>query len=229
MPLIVSQGLWVAARATRLPEAAGPRQGQSGQGTPLRLLILGDSSAAGVGVDHQDNALSGRLVARLAATHSVDWHLWARSGLTTSSALRLLAAQETRAFDIAVLALGVNDVKNGVHLRRWQTNYQRLIAVLRTRLNVRQIYASGVPPLGSFPLLPDPLRSVLGARADRFDAALGAICAGAGHAHHLAFDIPLDPQFVAADGFHPSAVLYDIWAAQVAAAIHAHPLTSAAP
>ena len=51
-PLIVPQGLWVRATIPLLQEPPGERQGTSGDGPPLRLLILGDSAAAGVGTSH---------------------------------------------------------------------------------------------------------------------------------------------------------------------------------
>lgn len=223
LPLIAVQGLCVAARATRLPEAAGPRQGKVGQGDPLRLLILGDSSAAGVGVDDQNNALSGRLIAHLSQDHVIDWQLWARSGLTTARALHLLSHKKAQHFDVAVLALGVNDTKNGVRINRWRHNYKQLIQNLTTRFGVRDIYASGVPPLGALPLLPEPLRSVLGTRAAQFDQALADICMYDKQAHHLRFDIPFDPKLMAQDGFHPSAALYEIWASQIAKAIQSKP------
>ena len=222
--VIVPQGLWVAARAIRLPEPPGPRDGQAGEGAALRVLILGDSSAAGVGGDHQDRALSGRLSARLAQTRTVRWHLWARSGLTTSAALRLLLAKDPQIFDLAVVALGVNDVKNGVHVTRWQSNYARLITVLKRQFGVRRIYASGVPPVGAFPLLPQPLKATLGDRATRFDATLAALCTREPGVEHMPFDIELDPVMMAVDGFHPGAEVYDIWAERVAAALAADPL-----
>ena len=50
-PVLVAQALRTRRRAPVLPEPAGPRQGCVGQGeSELRLLIAGDSSAAGVGV-----------------------------------------------------------------------------------------------------------------------------------------------------------------------------------
>ena len=39
--------VWTRRRTPKLPEAAGPRSGTSGQGPPLQVLILGDSAAAG--------------------------------------------------------------------------------------------------------------------------------------------------------------------------------------
>ena len=49
-PLLVAQAVATRARLPRLPEAGGARRGEAGRGPLLRLLIAGDSSAAGVGV-----------------------------------------------------------------------------------------------------------------------------------------------------------------------------------
>ncbi|MGR3528415.1 MAG: SGNH/GDSL hydrolase family protein, partial [Sulfitobacter sp.] len=62
LPILLAQGFRVRARALRLSEADGPRFGQVGDGPPLSILILGDSSAAGVGVGQQSQALSGQLI-----------------------------------------------------------------------------------------------------------------------------------------------------------------------
>lgn len=223
VPVLVPQAIWVATRAMRLPEAEGPRTGQNGEGPPLRVLILGDSSAAGVGVDHQDAALSGRLAAHLGAGFAVNWALHARSGLTTSGMLRMLSSVPEHRFDVAVIALGVNDTKNGVHHSRWRTNYATLLDRLRVRHGIRRIYASGVPPLGAFPLLPSPLRDVLGARAARFDGILAGLCLDVPEVVYMPFDLPVEPGLMAADGFHPGAQVYDVWARRIADALLADP------
>ena len=65
-PLLIWQGRQVRSVAMKLPEAAGPRQGVAGEGAPqLRLLGVGDSSAAGVGVADQQQALAAPLAAAL--------------------------------------------------------------------------------------------------------------------------------------------------------------------
>ena len=48
-PLLVAQALRTRRVTPRLPEAAGERSGTQGEGPRLRLLVLGDSAAAGVG------------------------------------------------------------------------------------------------------------------------------------------------------------------------------------
>ena len=56
MPLLLLQAIWVRLRTIKLPEAQGQRTGVCGQGEPLTLLVLGDSAAAGVGTNLQENA-----------------------------------------------------------------------------------------------------------------------------------------------------------------------------
>ena len=219
IPLLAVQALWVAARAVRLPEAAGPRQGCLGSGPRLRLLVLGDSSAAGVGVPTQDQALAGRLAARLAGRFRVDWRLEARTGATARSAAASLAAQPPERFDVAVIALGVNDAKNGVSAGRWRRDYARLLDILQGRFGVSLVCASGVPPLDRFPLLARPLRGVLGHRAARLDAVLGDLARERGGILHLPVCDALDPAGMAPDGFHPGPAIHDEWARRIAGAI----------
>ncbi|MCC5970077.1 MAG: SGNH/GDSL hydrolase family protein [Pararhodobacter sp.] len=218
-PVCLAQGLMVRRRATILPEAAGPRTGITGKGPSLRLLIVGDSSAAGVGVSHLDAALSGRLVAEL-ADFQLHWRIEARTGATTASALAALESQQPGAFDAAVVALGVNDVTRQVPLRRWLAMQIALTGLLTDRFRCRHVYLSGVPPLGHFPLLPQPLRAVLGARAAVFDAALAAQAGGHAVLRHLPFDAAaLDTALMAEDGFHPGPEIYRHWAAGLATLI----------
>ncbi|WP_425040235.1 SGNH/GDSL hydrolase family protein [Primorskyibacter sp. S187A] len=221
LPLLVAQGLFVAARATRLPEPPGPREGRIGAGPPLSLLILGDSSAAGVGASTQDKALAGQLTTALARDFTVHWRLTARSGATTRSTLSEMARAPVFPCDVAVVALGVNDVKNGMPLAKWRQSYAALLVRLTKENNTQHIIACGVPPMGAFPLLPNPLRRTLGNRAAQFDRALQEICAQTPEAHHLAFDLPMTEDLVAQDGFHPSEQLYALWAVILAQHIKA--------
>lgn len=225
-PVLAPQALYVMARALRLPEAAGPRAGQTGQGPDLRLLILGDSSAAGVGVADQRDALSGQLVARLAGHHRVDWRLIAQTGATTATMLERLGNAPPERFDLAVVALGVNDATRLRPLPRWLAEQARLRALLKQRFGVARILVSALPPLGAFPLLPQPLRGVLGRHAARMDTAMQAALARRAEWRHIPFDADLRPEMMASDGFHPGPRIYAMWAERVAAAILAPPTTN---
>jgi lysophospholipase L1-like esterase len=215
-PLLAVQALRVVRGAQRLPEAAGPRAGRRGRGAPLRLLILGDSSAAGVGVADQAEALSGRLVALLAREHEVRWRLDAKTGATTASTLKRLARIDPWPCDVAVIALGVNDATRLVPVRRWCAQQSALLDMLQARHTPRRTFVSGVPPLGDFPLLPQPLRWTLGRQARSLDAALAGLAASREGVVHVPFSLALDPGLMAADGFHPGAPLYRRWAEELA-------------
>jgi len=79
-PILVAQGIWVRRVTPRLPEPAGARHGVEGAGKSLRLLIVGDSAAAGAGAESQESALSGRLATMLAPHFHLSWRLIAKTG-----------------------------------------------------------------------------------------------------------------------------------------------------
>lgn len=215
-PVLIPQGLRIRKRALILEEADGPRSGRVGQGPALRLLILGDSSAAGVGVDRQEDALAGHLTRALGQGYSVDWALWAKCGATTPSTLQSLSERPPEQFDVAVSALGVNDVTRGLSVSRWLAGQRAIFETLQSRHGVRQIFVTGLPPLGRFPLLPQPMRAILGAQALRYDAALCEMTQGRTDWHHYTLDLPDDPTLMARDGFHPGPVVYGEWGRQLA-------------
>lgn len=217
-PILIAQALQIRRKALVLPEADGPRSGVMGTGPRLRLLIVGDSSAAGVGVTQQADALSGQLVAALALKFTVEWQLEAKTGATTAQSLAHLRALDAGPFDVAVTVLGVNDVTRQVPLRRWLADQAAIAELLAAQMGVRVQWRCGLPPLARFPLLPRPLRDVLGTQARAFDQALAA--ASTGHLRHVTFDeTRLRPEMMAADGFHPGAAIYAIWGRELATEI----------
>lgn len=222
LPLLLVQAIRVRRSAQFLPEPSGARAGTMGKGPPLRLLILGDSSGAGVGAPTQDQALSGQLVARLAQDFTITWQLHAQTGATTADRLTLLETLPRQGFDIAVTALGVNDVTRATPAKRWHARQQQMLDRLRDKFNVQHCFVTGLPPMGQFPLLPQPLAWVLGCQADRFDRVLAALTAPRPDAHHVRVDYPLDPDLSAADGYHPTPRAYALWADHMAAEIRAH-------
>ena len=64
-PVLLVQGRRMFARMPKLPLPTDLEPGPRGDGPPLSLLVVGDSSAAGIGVGRQEDALLGQLVERL--------------------------------------------------------------------------------------------------------------------------------------------------------------------
>jgi lysophospholipase L1-like esterase len=212
-PLLLTQAVLIRRTMPQLPEAAGPRRGRVGRGRDgLGLLIIGDSSAAGVGVDHQDKALAGRLSRALAQRlgQPVRWQLCARSGINSAQALALV--DEAQPADVAVLVTGVNDVVDQMSPTRALYCRERLVTALRERVGVRHVVVTPVPPMHLFAGLPQPLRWVAGLDAAAHEYALSRWAALQSAVSHLPFDLPLeDTSLLARDGFHPGAPLYQLW------------------
>ncbi|MCF6233917.1 MAG: SGNH/GDSL hydrolase family protein [Rhodobacteraceae bacterium] len=219
LPVLLTQGRAVRRKALILPEPGGPRSGQTGTGPALRVLIAGDSSAAGVGAKTQNDALAGQVAAALAPDFAVDWRLVAETGASTATMHATLSQMNPERFDVAILALGVNDVTGAVTRRRWIARQSGLHRMLQGRFGVQRIYASGLPPMGLFPLLPQPLRWILGAQATRLDKALAGIAARDEVVHHIPFDLPHEARYFAEDGYHPSPPAYALWAGVLAGLI----------
>ena len=220
-PVLLGQAFFVRARIPQLPEPDGPRRGKLGEGKPLKLLIIGDSSAAGVGVSVQREALLGQVTQQLAQDFAVEFVLLAKTGACTRDAFLWLDAQKNEKFDVVVTAFGVNDVTKGTALPRFVDQQSRLIAQLRQAHAATLILVSGLPPVGEFPALPQPLRYVLGQRAGRFDQALEQLVAKRPGCEMVKLAFPLDQTAMAADGFHPGADVYQAWAARIAQVVKA--------
>jgi lysophospholipase L1-like esterase len=215
-PLLLAQGLYVRKITPRLPEAFGERSGQSGLGTPLHLLILGDSAAAGVGVQLQKQALSGQLSAMLALKHQTSWRLWAKNGYKSLDLLELLEAKPPEKLDVVLISIGVNDVTGGTSHKNWLSVQQKIFTLLFEKFSAQQIIFTALPPMHFFPALPQPLRWVFGLRANQFNRSIQALINSTPHCSFLAFNTPMKAEFMAEDGFHPSAKTYTLWAQEAA-------------
>jgi len=229
-PVLLVQGKRMFRSMPKLRPPTGEPTGTRGDGPPLRLLVTGDSSAAGFGAETQDDALLGRIVARLVETNTVTWDLAARFGSTTPKTLSYLCKREPEPFDVAVVALGLNDVIAGTPRRDWMAAYRDLAAVLRDWYDVAHIVASGLPPVSEFPAIPQPLRWVLGRQAREYDEALEAWADGEEDVSYVGLrvsieeaigrDVPIE-EVMSDDGFHPGPKVYDEWARRAVEAIRA--------
>lgn len=230
-PLLVAQAVHTRRRLPKLPEAQGPRSGAVGDGPVLPLLVLGDSSAAGVGVATQDEALAAQLAQALAgrAGRRVAWRLQARSGITTAQALALLREAAPQPAAVAVVVTGVNDVIDQVRPHVAVAARSALHQVLRQEFGVRHVVMTPLPPMHRFSGLPQPLRWIAGRDAAAHDRAMARWARQHADVSHLALDLPLDASLLARDGFHPGAAVYRAWGHALADHIAGHVLPRIEP
>ncbi|WP_310388498.1 SGNH/GDSL hydrolase family protein [Roseateles sp.] len=209
--------LWLQARhvrriTPRLPEPPGQRAGSAGQGSLIRLLVAGDSGAAGVGAPSQEQALCGQLVQRLSQHHRVEWCVLAVNGLDSPGLHQLLQDTPHAAFDVVVLSMGANDATAlcaPLQWARWQSRLAELIAL---RFGPALLMHSAVPPMHACLALPQPLRWFMGRWAQQMNQSLAALLIEEeGRSMHW-HPSTTTMAGMAADGIHLSPEGYAAWA-----------------
>ena len=224
-PVAVGQGRALQRDIPRLPEAHGPRDGLIGgagsrNAKPLRLLVVGDSTAMGTGVSKLEDGLPGQLGRLLdagpEAGGGVAWRAVGRNGATAAEVLQEFAAAAVAAhFDLAVVMVGWNDA-----LRlRGGSEFSRALGALLDRLHAASPNARLVvvapPAFGRFASLPNPLRWALGRQARGLTRRAERVARS-----HAAVIAPgFDGRSVASDQFHPDAAGYLALAKGIANAV----------
>lgn len=222
IPALILQGNRVKKNTLRLDEPAGERIGQMGHGKALSILILGDSAAAGVGVEHQRDALLGNVLEQLQHDFSVQYCLHAKTGYTTSQVTRSLDELETQHFDVVVTSIGVNDVTKLMPAELWIEKQSRLYQQINNKFTPKLVIAAGVPPMQEFPALPNPLAWLFGQYAKKMNQKLDKFVAQQAYMRWIPYDMEQYKKLnleMAKDGFHPSKAVYQLWAKQVVAHI----------
>lgn len=221
-PLLYAQARRLKRTAPALPEPGGPRRGVVGRGAlALRLLVAGDSSAAGVGARTQDEALALPLARKLAARLGgrVRWQLVAEAGLTSEGVLHKLMQGQVRAADVAVVICGVNDITKEQGLPFALRKRQLIADWLRAHAGVRDILFPALPEMELFPALPQPLAFYAGQAARRNNRAQARWAAPQSAVTHVPMDGITHPGLFCPDGFHPAPPLYARVAERLAEAI----------
>ncbi|HYD78893.1 MAG TPA: SGNH/GDSL hydrolase family protein [Paucimonas sp.] len=222
-PLLLAQGRRTRRITPRLPEAVAPYDGIAGAqhaGAPLSLLTVGESPVAGVGVGTHEEAITGQFALALArhVRRPVAWRACGKNGVTVRQAIeQVLPEVPPQSVDIALVAFGVNDTTAFHSVARWRNDLRALLRALDERCQPRAILLSGVPPVGAFPALPQPLRWVMGMKARALDRAARELARDMPRTHYVALALDTsDRDMMASDGYHPSHKGCAAWAALLA-------------
>lgn len=225
LPILIFQGYQVKKKTPVLPEPQGARDGHVGTGQALSILILGDSAAAGVGVDHQSDALSGALLKELAEKFEITWKLHAKTGDDSAKIIQAVKQLEQQHYDVVISSVGVNDVTKLVSPKQWIKKQRELYRHIEQQFTPQLIIATGVPPMDMFPALPNPLAWLFGQYAKKMNEKLAELVSEKSNMQWIEYDIEQYQQLnldMASDGFHPSKAVYALWAKAVADKITAY-------
>lgn len=202
------------------------------EGTPrLRLVVLGDSTTAGVGVERAEDSLPYLIAARMAEAERRPVHVvsygWAgaRAGDLVATqlprALEPLRATETEPFlpgsEAVAIVIGANDATHHTPRARYRADLRATLDGIRRAAPHARVVLAGIPRLRGALRELEPLIFM----ADQYARLLRPVSrteaerAGIAFAD-LAADVP--PRIVgrtdvlSSDDFHPSVVGYSAWA-----------------
>lgn len=187
-----------------------------GEGSPLRFVVMGDSTAVSQGGEYSQG-FAAMTAAYLANGHTVTWSNLAVPGSRAADVnQRQMPEALTLQPDVALLAVGANDV---IHL----TNIGDVVASLAHSIDALHkqnpnmvIVLTGSPDMGSVPRFPQPLRWLAGERTKQLNARIvemtnqksvlfAPIAAETGQYFRS------HPEAFASDKFHPTTEGYSKW------------------
>lgn len=214
-PVLLVQAKRLRRDTPLLPDAVLPWAGDVSGDDPQSLLVLGDSTAAGVGAATQDEALPGNLARGLSVRtgRGIRWRAMGRNGATARDLVRdyLDEAAQT-SYDFVFLTIGANDAlairSRGAFTRDVRTILERL----RAASPHATILVSSLPAFTRFELLPNPLRWNLYLHSMSLEDGARAVVASLPGIHMSPPPPPYTDGFFATDLFHPSASGYRDWA-----------------
>ena len=222
--------------------------GAIGEGRRLRLVVLGDSTTAGVGVGRAEDALPYRLAQHIADRERRPVHVvsygWAGARIADLPATQLpralepLRHGETAPFlpgaDIVALVIGSNDATHHTKPNRYRADLRRALETVREAAPQARVVLAGIPAFRGALRAIEPLISLADLyarplrRISRTEAARAGV-AYADLARHVPPRIDRTTEFLSSDQFHPSAVGYAIWSDVIFEALIDGPVTPAAP
>ncbi|MGH2752180.1 MAG: SGNH/GDSL hydrolase family protein [Actinomycetota bacterium] len=184
----------------------------------VTLVVMGDSTAAGVGAGAPANAYPQLLARRLASDgYRVDLRVFGSSGARVSDILdeQLPKAIEA-APDYLFIGIGANDVTHVTTLSDLRSDMTAVIRELRHRTDA-EIVVAGAPDMRA-PAFLEPLRSLSGWRGRQVAGAIEEVgrqedAVVVELAKQTGPQFGADPErFHSPDDFHPSAAGYELWA-----------------
>lgn len=182
----------------------------------VRLVLLGDSTVTGPGLERRDDLWSRQVARRLAGDVRVRLRSVAAGGSRVRDVLvgQLPAAQELRP-DVAIVSVGANDAMHGTRLRRFEADLDAVVEAFGEAGT--EVVLAGVGDLGNIPRLAHPLKALASRRSRQFDRAHARVA----DRHEHVVKVPVaeftDARFRSRDVFcpdlfHPNCTGHTAWA-----------------
>ncbi len=225
LPVLYWQGQNIRKKVPSLPDAKGTTgKVQRNFDRTLKVICIGESTIAGVGVATHEEGFTGSFARELSTQLSVDvdWKVFAKSGITAKGVAQTLIPKITQEKpDLIVIGLGGNDAFKLNRPRRWRADIQSLLNAIRKHFPEVPITFTNMPPIKNFPAFPSLIKFTIGGLGEILGDELSAILPQHKvyfNADKITFENWLGKlpkgkktEDFFSDGVHPSKLTYQIW------------------
>ena len=227
LPFMYLDGKRIRSRVPKLPEAQSP-EGiiDIGSSKTLTILMLGESTVAGVGVKTHQQGFAGTFANEIATKlqTSVRWKVYAKSGYTAKQVKTLIVPEITESnADLIIIGLGGNDAFTLNTPRIWKKNVQHLIEKLKIKYPNTAIAFTNMPPIKEFPAFTKLIKFTIGNLVEILGQELQTLTENQENIYYNGnvitiknwtkeLNLPNRPSDFFSDGVHPSKLTYQVWA-----------------
>ena len=231
LPILLLQGKRIRKKVPKLPEAREPKGlVKMPSKSTLKVLAIGESTIAGVGVDFHENGFIGSLAKEMAKQKNsrVLWSVYAKSGYTAKLVRKKIIPkiEETNA-DLILVGLGGNDAFVLNSPKVWVHQIELLIQTLKEKFPKTPIYFTNMPPIKEFPAFTKAIKFTVGNLVEILGENLQKVISNKNNVHYNSEVVTLEQwtkryglkgatSDFFSDGVHPSKLTYQIWGKDMA-------------
>ncbi len=165
LPILAIQGKRLKKRFPRLPAAKEPIGKTVGSDKEKKVLIIGESTMAGLGVEYHKDGFAGSFAKHFTkiSGDSITWKVVAKSGITAGRFReRYLEKLPEEKPDLILIGLGANEVFELNSPNRWKIDFANLLIDLSERYPETNMVLLNLPPVESFPGITGLMRFTFG-------------------------------------------------------------------
>jgi lysophospholipase L1-like esterase len=206
LPYLVYQAKKVRKSSPKLPSQSSLLT--LGQGEK-HVLLLGESTVAGVGASAAAQTLAGNFARMLGDSYQIE--TIGKKGLRVKDAFSLYQLQKksrTTTSEGVILFLGANDCFLLTSPQEFKQELRSLIQQIQVETNANWIYLAAIPPVHLFPAFSEQMRAFLSKQRAYLQREMEDIAANDPKVIYHAIPMDLQPEFFSADGVHPSDLGY---------------------
>ena len=230
LPFLYFDAKKVRKHTPILPPAENPNGvSKSDNKDQLRVLILGESTMAGLGVKKHAEGFPGAFADNISKLtgKQIIWEVHAKSGYTVKQINERIIQNINGQFDLIVIGVGGNDAFTLNTTGNWSRDILIMIESLISKFPSSKCVFINMPPIHAFPGFTPLLKKTLGKRVELLGRKLKQLTDRIQNVFYIEekieldqwkqkFDLENNSEDFFSDGVHPSKLTYQTWAKQVA-------------